>query len=118
MSLFQLYGRNLLLSFRYGCSNEVLDNIKKLFHFYGYASARTGKPNIDNRYWFNFVQCTPDFILTSAYKNTMFLNYVDDISQRLGEGLTIYHVRDKDGAPVVNLEQDKLNIETEYAGID
>ena len=48
----------------------------------------------------------------------MFLNYVDDISQRLGEGLTIYHVRDKDGAPVVNLEQDKLNIETEYAGID
>lgn len=118
MSLFQLYGRNLLLSFRYGCSNEVLDNIKKLFHFYGYASARTGKPNIDNRYWFNFVQCTPDFILSSAYKNTMFLNYADDISQRLGEGLTIYHVRTENGAPVVNLEQDKLNIETEYAGMD
>ena len=118
MSLFQLYGRNLLLSFRYGCSNEVLDNIKKLFHFYGYASARTGKPNINNRYWFNFVQCTPDFILTGSYTNTMFLNYADDISQRLGEGVTIYHVRDKDGVPVVNLEQDKLNIETEYAGMD
>ena len=118
MSLFQLYGRNLLLSFRYGCSNEVLDNIKKLFHFYGYASARTGKPNIDNRYWFNFVQCNPDFILSSAYKNTMFLNYADDISQRLGEGLTIYHVRTENGAPVVNIEQDKLNIETEYAGVD
>ena len=116
MSLFQLYGRNLLLSFRYGCSNEVLDNIKKLFHFYGYASARTGKPNIDNRYWFNFVQCNPDFIVTGT--KTMFLNYADDISQRLGEGLTIYHVRTENGAPVVNIEQDKLNIETEYAGMD
>lgn len=118
MSLFQLYGRNLLLSFRYGCSNEVLDNVKKLFHFYGYASARTGKPNIDNRYWFNFVQCTPDFILNGSYTNTMFLNYADDIIQRLGEGLTIYHVRTENGVPVVNLEQDKLNIETEYAGMD
>ena len=48
----------------------------------------------------------------------MFLNYEDDISQRLGEGLTIYHVRTESGTPVVNLQQDKLNIETEYAGMD
>lgn len=116
MSLFQLYGRNLLLSFRYGCSQEVLDNIKKLFHFYGYASARTGKPNINNRYWFNFVQCNPDFIVTGT--KTRFLNYADEISQRLGEGVTIYHVRTENGAQVVNLEQDKLNIETEYIGKD
>lgn len=116
MSLFELYGRNLLLSFRYGCSQEVLVNINKLFHFYGYASARTGKPNIDNRYWFNFVQCNPDFIVTGT--KTMFLNYADEISQRLGEGVTIYHVRTENGAPVVNPEQDKLNIEKEYIGMD
>lgn len=118
MGLFELYGRNLLLSFRYQASKEILENIKKLFHYYGYSSARTGKPNTDNRYWFNFIQCTPDFV-TPEGTSVKYLSYADDISARLEEGATLYHVhRDDDGNAFANTAQDLLNIETDYAGLD
>lgn len=58
------------------------------FYYCGYSHPVQEKPNLDNRYLFNFVQCDPAFV-NEAVKQ--YGHYVEDIKERFRIGVTVYH---------------------------
>lgn len=72
----------------YQCSDRQKKNFLNLFYYCGYAVREMAKPNINSRYWFNYLQCTPHFETTKSYITN---SYLSDITTRLQEGVTIYH---------------------------
>lgn len=67
-------------------SNNVHKLLEDLFYYTGYSCNEQKVPNIDNRYWFNYVQC--DAVFNNMNKYAI---YADDIKARLKTGVTIYH---------------------------
>ena len=85
---------------------EVGDNFKKamanLFYYCGYKRDIQGIPNMDSRYWFNFVSA--DLVLKST--NNIPGDIILDIIARFKEGVTILHHH-----TTWNFDQDKENWE-------
>ena len=61
LNLLNWYSDNKLMATTYDLSDTQKNNVFELFYKTGYACNETGIPNVNSRYRFNFLQCTPDF---------------------------------------------------------
>lgn len=73
--------------------DEVIKSkLYDLFYYCGYKTDSMEKPNFTTRWWFDYLEFTPDFDIESdgAYY-AKYAPYVDDIVKRCEKGLTIFH---------------------------
>ncbi len=85
-------GGNKLWHFTYQVSNEVRNALWKLFFYTGYKCDEYAVPNLDTRYWFNYIECEPQF--NSTTKSAVYNDYIDEIKQRFALGVTVLHHQD------------------------
>ena len=88
LNLLNWYSDNLLWATTYDISNEQKSNVFDLFYKTGYACNETGIPNVNSRYRFNFLQCTPDF---TTKANPIWQEYINDVIARFELGVTYFH---------------------------
>lgn len=91
ISLFKSYSDNRLFFVVYECSDEVKNYLDDLFYYCGYACEIVGKPNLENRLYFDFVSCAPEWDIQGIAN---FADYADEISDRLKAGVTVLHVEE------------------------
>lgn len=92
-------------------SDTLAKTIDDLFYYYGYKRNYQGVPNTTNRYWFNFVQCTPKYKSGFARSWSYLL---DELTKLFQNGVTFFH-RHADAITTnygYDLEQEKENWET------
>ena len=88
LNLLNWYSDNLLWATTYDISNEQKSNVFDLFYKTGYACNETGIPNVNSRYRFNYLQCTPDF---TTKANPIWQEYINDVIARFELGVTYFH---------------------------
>ena len=88
LNLLNWYSDNKLLATKYDISNTQKENVFELFYKTGYACNETGIPNVNSRYRFNFLQCTPDF---TTKANPIWQEYINDVIARFELGVTYFH---------------------------
>ena len=88
LNLLNWYSDNLLWATTYDISDQQKSNVFDLFYKTGYACNETGIPNVNSRYRFNFLQCTPDF---TTKANPIWQEYIKDVIARFELGVTYFH---------------------------
>ena len=88
LNLLNWYSDNKLLATKYDISDTQKENVFELFYKTGYACNETGIPNVNSRYRFNFLQCTPDF---TTKANPIWQEYINDVIARFELGVTYFH---------------------------
>lgn len=88
LNLLNWYSDNKLLATNYDISNTQKENVFELFYKTGYACNETGIPNVNSRYRFNYLQCTPDF---TTKANPIWQEYINDVIARFELGVTYFH---------------------------
>lgn len=88
LKLLNFYNGNQLHVFKYNLSEEVSNEVYKLLYYCGYADSTYAVPDLSTRYWFNFIQCEPQFDTTTT---EAYSNFLDDISARFQSGITNLH---------------------------
>lgn len=117
IDLLKVYSKNKAKLSIYKPSKTMKMLLGDLFYYTGYnAEGRQYKPNTNSRYWFNFIQCDPDFNQYYANKEDEKLylvnKYLDDLRIRYNKGVTIYHKRkNSNGRDTYDLSQDLENCE-------
>lgn len=90
IDLLKVYSKNKAKLSIYKTSDTMKKLLGNLFYYTGYNSeSRQYKPDIDSRYWFNFLQCDleiPYDTLTGVPNE-----YLDDLRIRYNKGVTIFH---------------------------
>ena len=88
LNLLNWYSDNLLWATTYEISDQQKSNVFDLFYKTGYACNETGIPNVNSRYRFNYLQCTPDF---TTKANPIWQEYINDVIARFELGVTYFH---------------------------
>lgn len=88
LNLLNWYSDNLLWATTYDISEQQKSNIFDLFYKTGYSCNETGIPNVNSRYRFNYLQCTPDF---TTKANPIWQEYINDVIARFELGVTYFH---------------------------
>lgn len=108
LDLFKWYSDGKLHVFRREPTSKMKNLLFTLFFRGGYACDDYGIPNLNSRYWFNFLQCTPSFNSLPIYQP-----FIDDIKKRYEAGVTIFHHHGNEW----NLNYTKENWETSLVGV-
>lgn len=108
LDLFKWYSDGKLHVFRREPTNKMKNLLFTLFFRGGYACDDYGVPDLNSRYWFNFLQCTPSFNPLPIYQP-----FIDDIKKHYEAGVTIFHCRN--GA--WTLDYEKENWESKLVSI-
>lgn len=103
--LLRYYNGNRLIVERFEPRENIKSMLSSLFYYYGYATNRQKIPNLNNRHWFNFIQCSPDFDFSEL--SPTFQNVIEEVTQKLKDGVTIFHYHNG-----YDLAQSKENWET------
>ena len=113
IDIMKEYSNNKLRVIKYEPSTLFKDAMYDKLFYCGYAHPVQEVPSFTSRYWFNYVQCTPEFTGdTNAYSK-----YLDDIKARFEIGVTDYHYHKLLGG--YDWDQTKENWETNLlSGID
>lgn len=88
LDLLSDYNGNRLKIITYKLRPEDEKKVADLFYYTGYKHNKLEKPDLQSRYWFNFIQCSPVF---NEEGNTPYNDYIDDVKARYEAGITIYH---------------------------
>lgn len=88
LDLLSDYNGNRLKIITYKLRPEDEKKVADLFYYTGYRHAQLEKPDLQSRYWFNFIQCSPVF---NEEGNTPYNDYIDDVKARYEAGITVYH---------------------------
>lgn len=88
IDLLNWYNGNKLHKLIYKPTEQMQDALYDLFFYCGYAVNNRAVPDTTSRYWFNYIQCEPDFKPSTADTYNKFL---DDIKARYSAGVTVYH---------------------------
>ena len=84
--IFNYITKNKLELITYTPTDEMRNRLFKLFDITGYGTDEYGIPNLNTRYWRNYIQCEAIFDIKDAY-----LDYKQDIIQRFANGVTVLH---------------------------
>ena len=87
VDLLEAYSNNKAKLKTYKVDNRTKEELFDLFYYEGYKTNVHKVPNIDNRYWFNYVKCDPVFKSTGMIYN----RFIDDVKMRYNNGVTVYH---------------------------
>lgn len=108
VDIFQIYGKNKLQLAVYKPVKFLYDSIDRYFSLYGYTTDEYGIPELNTRYWSNYLQI--DF---PALDNcNIWKDFRDDIESRMNRGFRIFHIHNKK----YDLYAEKENIETSITG--
>ena len=88
VDLMSKYTGNRLHLMTYDTPEILKDAVYDRLYYCGYASPTQGKPVLDSRLLFNFIQADPTFIDEST---NVYNYYLADIKDRFNTGITIYH---------------------------
>lgn len=88
LDLLSDYNGNRLKIITYKLRPEDEKLVADLFYYTGYKRNKLEKPNLESRYWFNFIQCSPVF---NEEGDTPYNDYIDDVKARYESGITVYH---------------------------
>ena len=88
-SLLYDYNENKLWRIEKTLSPTMEKMVDDLFYYYGYARGYYGVPNFTSRLYFNFVQCEANFSGLTVPRA-----FRDDITAKLAEGITDFHLVD------------------------
>lgn len=88
IDLFNWYNGNKIHLMIYQPSNEMTEQLTKLFHYCGYNRNRQEAIETNTRIRFNFVQAE---VLFESWDYTI-QEFLNDIKQRFAIGVTYYHV--------------------------
>lgn len=88
LNLLTWYSDNLLWATTYDISEQQKSNVFDLFYRTGYSCNETGIPNVNSRYRFNYLQCTPDF---TTKADPVWQEYIQDVVARFELGVTYFH---------------------------
>jgi hypothetical protein len=109
VDLLKAYTDNRLHEMRYAVNDQTKAMLEDYFYYFGYATNRQKLPNLSSRIWFNYVQCTPYFN-DGAY--SVLAPFLEDISNKLQAGVTIFHAVNESGTLKWDLAQEKENLES------
>lgn len=93
LALFKWYSGNKLKFNTSKLPESLEEKFDDLFYYCGYATNVQKVPNTYTRYWFNFLQCEPDFDF-GVYPDGYYTKWLADFSNRLANGITVYHRHD------------------------
>ena len=108
VDLLSYYNGNKLDLFVYDTKDYYKHLAYDLMFFGGYSHTQNELPNVNSRYWFNYIQCSPVF---REEADTPYNDYLDDLRARYENGVTVYHRRNG-VSTVYNWNQEKENWET------
>lgn len=94
LEVFSALCENTLKYEIYQVSSEIRGMLDDFFYYYGYKCGYQEKPDIDSRYWFNFLQCTPKWETGSMAYSAVDKDHLKAFENKLQEGITIYHNND------------------------
>ena len=86
IDILNFYNGNHLQASVYKVNDETFKSLDDLFYYYGYKTNKMRLPATDTRKWFNFIQIEPVFIQAFQLEN-----HIEEITQKLKEGVTIFH---------------------------
>lgn len=89
VDLMTWYSGNRLSVMEYEAKPYMKTKIYNTLKNTGYSSYEIGTPNVDSRYWYNFIQCTPH-IKFEGILNT-HSTWVNDLKQRYQNGVSVFH---------------------------
>lgn len=104
VDLLTIYSNNKAKLIEYKPTDQMKNALYNLFRLTGYACDEYGIPNFNSRYWYNFVQCEPQFVQNN---NAVYNDFLDDIKNRFKLGVTIFH-----GNGIYDINQNYENWET------
>lgn len=107
IDLLSWYNGNRLRLQVFQPKNEAREDLRDAFDYKGYVHEYTESPNINSRYWYNYIECEPDFNY-EAIKQT----WLDDYKDRFQLGVTVFHKRIINGVANWNLLRQYENWET------
>lgn len=87
IDLLNKYNGNKLRIMKYQVSDNMLSILRDLFYYCGYADDTQHVPDVNSRYWFNYIQCEACFYPAPGVNE----NFLADIINRLKAGVTVYH---------------------------
>lgn len=102
VDLLYSYSENKAKLTTYQVSEQMERILDDLFYYYGYKIEEQKLPNINSRYWFNFIQAS--LVLNDT--NNLSEEIENDIKAKFEEGVTFFHYHSK-----FDLEQVKENME-------
>lgn len=105
IDLLEFYNDNRLHIITYSPNHYTTNMLKDLFYYFGYATNERKVPDINSRYWFNYIQCEIEF----ATGNLQWEEFMDDLRQKFLEGITIFHRHNNE----YDLNQEKANWEVD-----
>lgn len=108
VELMTVYANNRAKLVTYECSDEIKAQLADMFYYFGYISNTTKRPNINSRYWFNFVQCNLDIFRPNNMTDAMYAELV----HKYEDGVTILHTHNNEW----DFNQVKENWETSIIG--
>lgn len=109
VDLLKAYTDNRLHEMRYSVNDQTKAMLEDYFYYFGYATNRQKLPNLSSRIWFNYVQCTPYFN-DGVY--SALAPFLEDISNKLQAGVTIFHEVNESDTLKWDLAQEKENLES------
>lgn len=86
LNLMNWYGGNKAHLVKYEPTELSKSALNDLFYYCGYAHNEQEKPDLHTRYWFDYVQCEPDFEECDVLKS-----YLDELRARWSLGVTVFH---------------------------
>lgn len=112
IDLLEAYSNNRAKLTEYRVSDRMRKALFDLFYYCGYKTTEQKIPNVQSRFWFNFLQAELDIIQTSNLSSLI----TDDIKEKFKNGVTFMHTIKVNDEPQWNFEQDKENWENALIG--
>lgn len=104
VDLLYAYSQNKAKVCWYEVSPRMKQALLDMFYYCGYTTQEQKVPNVESRYWFNFLQCK--LVLGSTCNLPMSI--IENIKSKFEEGCTFFHNHND----VWDIEQLKENYET------
>lgn len=105
--LLEAYSGNVAKMCTYEVSTQMKNALNDMFHYAGYVVNEQYKPQIDTRYWFNFLQAD---LVINTWKNVP-VDIQEDVKKRFNEGVTFFHCHTINSVKTWDIAQEKENLE-------
>ena len=105
--LLEAYSGNMAKMCTYQVSTAMRDALDDMFYYAGYVVNEQYKPDVNIRYWFDFLQA--DLVIT--YTENLSKEIIELIKKKFSEGVTFFHCHTFNGVRKWDLAQEKENWE-------
>lgn len=105
--LLEAYCGNRAKICTYQVSTAMRDALNDMFYYSGYVINEQYKPDVNIRYWFDFLQA--DLVINETQNLTKEI--VELIKNKFNEGVTFFHCHTLNGTKTWDIEQQKENWE-------